>query len=65
MEWGGGLRERDDGSSVNNVYYKSSQNCHYESPQYNEYILRKKFLKKEKERSKMAIRVGDKNSLAP
>jgi hypothetical protein len=26
------LRERDDGSNVNNVQYKSNRNCHYESP---------------------------------
>jgi hypothetical protein len=26
-----GLRERDDGGNVNNVQYKSNQNCHYKS----------------------------------
>jgi hypothetical protein len=26
------LRGRDDGGNVNNVQYKSNQNCHYESP---------------------------------
>jgi hypothetical protein len=36
---GRGLRGRDDGSNVNNVQYKCNQNCHYESPLYNEYIL--------------------------
>jgi hypothetical protein len=34
-----GLRWRDEGSNVNNVQYKSNQNCHYKSPLYNEYIL--------------------------
>jgi hypothetical protein len=29
---GRGLRGRDDGGNVNNVQYKSNQNCHYESP---------------------------------
>jgi hypothetical protein len=36
---------KDDGGDVTNVQYKSSQNCHYESPLYNEYILIKNFLK--------------------
>jgi hypothetical protein len=29
---GRGLRGRDDGGNVNNVQYKSNQNCHYEFP---------------------------------
>jgi hypothetical protein len=32
------LRGRNDGDNINNVQYKSSQNCHYESPLYNEYV---------------------------
>jgi hypothetical protein len=36
---GRGLRGRDDGGNVNNVQYKSNQNCHYKSPLYNEYTL--------------------------
>jgi hypothetical protein len=35
---GKGLRGRDNGGNVNNVQYKSNQNCHYVPP-YNEYIL--------------------------
>jgi hypothetical protein len=35
---GGGMREIDHGSNVNNVQYKANQNSHYESPLYNEYI---------------------------
>jgi hypothetical protein len=34
-----GLGEGNNGSNVTNVQYKSNQNCHYESPQYNKYIL--------------------------
>jgi hypothetical protein len=45
---GRGLRGRDDGSNVNNIQYKSNQNCHYESLLYNEYFLIKIYLKKEK-----------------
>jgi hypothetical protein len=47
------LRGRDDEGSVNNVQYKSNQNCHYDSLLYNEYILirnkeyLKEYLKKE------------------
>jgi hypothetical protein len=41
------FRERDDGGNVNNVHYKSNQNCHYESPQSNEYILIKNFRKRQ------------------
>jgi hypothetical protein len=29
---GRGLRGRDDGDNVNDVQYKTNQNCHYESP---------------------------------
>jgi hypothetical protein len=29
---GRGLKGRDDGGNVNNVQFKSNQNCHYESP---------------------------------
>jgi hypothetical protein len=36
---GRGLRGRDDRENVNNVQYKSNQNCHNESPLYNECIL--------------------------
>jgi hypothetical protein len=35
IAWSGavkGLRGRDDGGDVNNVQYKSNQNCHCESP---------------------------------
>jgi hypothetical protein len=39
------LRGRDNGGNVNNVQYKSNQNCHYESPPYNEYIPMKILLK--------------------
>jgi hypothetical protein len=39
------LRGRDNGGDITNVQYKPDQNCHYESPPYNEYIL---ILKKEK-----------------
>jgi hypothetical protein len=42
---GRGLRGRDDGGDVTNVQYKSNQNCHYESPLYNPYILIKKIFK--------------------
>jgi hypothetical protein len=41
------LRERDNGGNLTNVQYKPNQNCHYESPLYNEYILIKKFQKNE------------------
>jgi hypothetical protein len=37
---GKALRGRDDGGNINNVQYKSNQNCHDESPLYNEYILK-------------------------
>jgi hypothetical protein len=30
---------RDDWGKVKNVQYKTNQNCYYESPLYNEYIL--------------------------
>jgi hypothetical protein len=44
---GMGLMERDDGGKINNVQYKSKQNCHYGSPPpYNEYILIKNYSKK-------------------
>jgi hypothetical protein len=29
-----GLRERDYGGNINNVQYKTKQNCHYESPSH-------------------------------
>jgi hypothetical protein len=35
---GRGFRGRDDGGDVNNVQYKTNQNCQYECPLYNEYI---------------------------
>jgi hypothetical protein len=38
------LRGRNNGGNVNNIQYKSHQNCHYESPPYNEYILIKIYL---------------------
>jgi hypothetical protein len=47
---GRGLRGRDDGSDLTNVQYKPSQNCHYESPPYNEYILIKHFYNKKREK---------------
>jgi hypothetical protein len=34
----GGLRGRDNVGNVNNVQYKSNQNCHYESSLYNKCI---------------------------
>jgi hypothetical protein len=42
------LRGRDDGSNVTNLQYESNQNCHYKSPSYNEYILIKFYLKKQR-----------------
>jgi hypothetical protein len=42
---GRGLKGRDDGDDVTNVQFKSSLNCRYESPLYNEYILIKIILK--------------------
>jgi hypothetical protein len=40
LSWAGrGLRGRDHRGDLPNVQYKSNQNCHYECPQYNEYIL--------------------------
>jgi hypothetical protein len=39
------LRGRDGGGDLTNVQYKPIQNCHYESPLYNEYIIIKNFLK--------------------
>jgi hypothetical protein len=36
------LSGSDDLGYVTNVQYKFNQNCHYESPLYNEYILIKK-----------------------
>jgi hypothetical protein len=44
---GRGLRRRDDGGNVNNIQYKSNQNCYYKCPPYNEYILIKIYNKKE------------------
>jgi hypothetical protein len=41
-----GLRGKDNGNNVTNVQYKSNQNCHYESPLHNEYILIKIYFKK-------------------
>jgi hypothetical protein len=41
------LRGRDDGGNVNNVQYKSNENCHYESLPYNGYIFIKIYFKKE------------------
>jgi hypothetical protein len=38
------LRGRDGGGSVNNVQYKTNQNCHYKPPPYNEYILIKNII---------------------
>jgi hypothetical protein len=43
---GEGVRRRDDGGNVNNVQYKSNQNCHCESSLYNEYIQIKIIFKK-------------------
>jgi hypothetical protein len=40
--WGGWGRNK--GGNVTNVQYKSNQNCHYESPLYNEHMLIKKKL---------------------
>jgi hypothetical protein len=39
---GRGLRERGDGGYLNTVQYKPNQNCDYEFPLYNKYILIKK-----------------------
>jgi hypothetical protein len=39
---GRGLRGRDDGGNVTNAQYKPNQNCDYEFPLYNKYILIKK-----------------------
>jgi hypothetical protein len=42
--WGGeGAEGRHDGGDVTNVQCESNQNCHLESPQYNEHSLIKKF----------------------
>jgi hypothetical protein len=41
----GEAKEGDNGGNGNNVPYKSNQNCHYEFPLYNEYILIKINLK--------------------
>jgi hypothetical protein len=52
---GRALRGRDDGGNVNNVQYKSNQNCHCESPPpplYNEYILINNYFKKKRERER-------------
>jgi hypothetical protein len=35
----GRLMGRDDRGNVHNVQYKANQNCYYDSPPYNEYIL--------------------------
>jgi hypothetical protein len=46
FKWGGEEVEGERyGGNVNNVQYKPNQNCHYESPLYNEYILVQKFFK--------------------
>jgi hypothetical protein len=37
------LRGRDDGGNVNNMQYKSNQNCHSKSPRHNEYVLIKNY----------------------
>jgi hypothetical protein len=42
------LKGRGDGGNVNNVQYKSNQNCYYKCPPYNEYILIKIILKFQK-----------------
>jgi hypothetical protein len=42
-EVGRRLRGIDNGSNVNNVQHKSNQNCHYEYPPDNKYILIKNF----------------------
>jgi hypothetical protein len=36
---GRGLTGRDNGGDLINVQYKANQNCHSETPLYNEYIL--------------------------
>jgi hypothetical protein len=47
FKWGvRDLSGSDDLGYVTNVQYKFNQNCHYESPLYNEYILIKIYLKK-------------------
>jgi hypothetical protein len=33
------LSGRDNRGDVSNVHCKANQNCHYESPLYNEYII--------------------------
>jgi hypothetical protein len=38
------LRGRDNGDNVNNVQYKTDQNCHCKSP-HNEYIIIKNYNK--------------------
>jgi hypothetical protein len=38
---------RTRGGNVNNVQYKSNQNCHFKSSLYNEYFLIKILFKKE------------------
>jgi hypothetical protein len=43
---GRGLMERDDGGDLTHVQYEPNQNCHYESPLYNEYIQIKNLLLK-------------------
>jgi hypothetical protein len=44
---GRNLRGRDGGGNVTNVQYKSNQNCHYEFPLHNEYMLIKIHERKE------------------
>jgi hypothetical protein len=46
LGWGRGLG--GETMDVTKVQYKSNQNCHYEFPLYNEYILVKNLFKKKK-----------------
>jgi hypothetical protein len=39
LQWGGGRGGEDSGGNLTNVQCKAIQNCHNESPLYNEYIL--------------------------
>jgi hypothetical protein len=56
---GRGLRGRDHGGNVNNVQYKSNQNCHCNSPPCNEYVLIKILFKKDGDRRVRKVRLEE------
>jgi hypothetical protein len=58
------LRRGDDGGDITNVQYKSSWNCRYKSPLYNEYILIKNLKINNYELTRIIIPILQMNKLS-